>query len=283
MRGYRAVLFAWASIFVGLAGGKAQEISFSVLTYNIRYDNPADGENAWSERRHFLVGQLRFYAPDIFGVQEALRHQLAFLEEQLPAYSWVGVGRDDGEAGGEYSAVFFRKSRFSVQQSGTFWLSPTPERVSKGWDAALPRICTWALLEDKAAGRHVWVFNTHFDHVGREARRMSASLLLLRLWEMNRQRYPVVLMGDFNAGPNTEPIQILLRELYDARARSQEPPFGPEGTFNGFRFHEPVELRIDYIFTTPDLRVRKYAVLSDSKNCRYPSDHLPVYALLAYD
>jgi endonuclease/exonuclease/phosphatase family metal-dependent hydrolase len=283
MRGYRAVLFAWASTFAGLAGGRAQETSFSVLTYNIRYDNPADGENAWSERRHFLAGQLRFYAPDIFGVQEALRHQLEFLGEQLPAYSWVGVGRDDGEAGGEYSAVFFRKSRFSVQQSGTFWLSPTPERVSKGWDAALPRICTWALLEDKAAGRHVWVFNTHFDHVGREARRMSASLLLLRLWEMNRQRYPVVLMGDFNAGPNTEPIQILLRELYDARARSQEPPFGPEGTFNGFRFHEPVELRIDYIFTTPDLRVRKYAVLSDSKNCRYPSDHLPVYALLAYD
>ncbi len=283
MRGYRAVLFAWASTFAGLAGGRAQETSFSVLTYNIRYDNPADGENAWSERRHFLAGQLRFYAPDIFGVQEALRHQLEFLGEQLPAYSWVGVGRDDGEAGGEYSAVFFRKSRFSVQQSGTFWLSPTPERVSKGWDAALPRICTWALLEDKAAGRHVWVFNTHFDHVGREARRMSASLLLLRLWEMNRQRYPVVLMGDFNAGPNTEPIQILLRELYDARVRSQEPPFGPEGTFNGFRFHEPVELRIDYIFTTPDLRVRKYAVLSDSKNCRYPSDHLPVYALLAYD
>jgi endonuclease/exonuclease/phosphatase family metal-dependent hydrolase len=283
MRGYRAVLFAWASTFAGLAGGRAQETSFSVLTYNIRYDNPADGENAWSERRHFLAGQLRFYAPDIFGVQEALRHQLEFLGEQLPAYSWVGVGRDDGEAGGEYSAVFFRKSRFSVQQSGTFWLSPTPERVSKGWDAALPRICTWALLEDKAAGRHVWVFNTHFDHVGREARRMSASLLLLRLWEMNRQRYPVVLMGDFNAGPNTEPIQILLRELYDARVRSQEPPFGPEGTFNGFRFYEPVELRIDYIFTTPDLRVCKYAVLSDSKNCRYPSDHLPVYALLAYD
>ncbi len=253
---------------------------FSVLTYNIRYDNPADGENAWAERRHFLAGQLRFYGPDIIGVQEALKRQLDFLQEQLPEYAWVGVGRDDGREAGEYSAIFFRKERFVARQSGTFWLSPTPEVVSKGWDAVLPRICTWALLEDTVAKRHVWVFNTHFDHVGREARRQSASLLLMRLWEMNRQRYPVIVMGDLNAGPNTEPVHILQRELYDARTRSQEPAFGPEGTFNGFRFHEPVELRIDYIFTSADLRVRKYAVLSDSKNCRYPSDHLPVYALL---
>ncbi len=255
---------------------------FSVLTYNIRFDNPADGENAWAERRYFLVGQLRFYAPDIIGVQEALRHQLDFIQEQLSAYSWVGVGRDDGREAGEYAALFFRKDRFVVERSGTFWLSPTPDQVSKGWDAALPRICTWALLKDTVAGRHLWVFNTHFDHIGREARRKSASLLLQRIEEMNPQRYPVVLMGDFNAGPGTEPIQMLSRQLRDARSHSQEPAFGPEGTFNGFRFHEPVELRIDYIFTSADLRVRKYAVLSDSKNCRYPSDHLPVYALLLY-
>lgn len=257
--------------------------SFSVLTYNIRYDNPADGENAWSERRHWLADQLRFYAPDIFGVQEGLKHQLDFLQEQLPDYAWVGVGRDDGREAGEYSALFYRKRRFRVEQSGTFWLSPTPEQVSKGWDAALPRICTWALLEDTVARRRLWVFNTHFDHIGREARRQSASLLLMRLWEMNRPRYPAIVMGDLNAGPNTEPVQILLRELYDTRTRSQEPPFGPDGTFNGFRFHEPVELRIDYIFTTANLRTRKYAVLSDSKNCRYPSDHLPVYAVLEYE
>ncbi|MCS7035372.1 MAG: endonuclease/exonuclease/phosphatase family protein [Saprospiraceae bacterium] len=263
--------------------GACAQASFSVLTYNIRYDNPADGPNAWSERRHWLADQIRFYAPDILGVQEALKPQLDFLQEQLPAYAWVGVGRDDGREAGEYSAIFYRKNRFRVEQSGTFWLSPTPEQVSKGWDAALPRICTWALLEDTVARRRLWVFNTHFDHIGQAARRQSASLLLMRLWEMNRSRHPAIVMGDFNAGPNTEPIQILLRELYDTRTRSQEPPFGPDGTFNGFRFHEPVELRIDYIFTTDRLRTRKYAVLSDSKNCRYPSDHLPVYVVLEYE
>ncbi|MCS6930130.1 MAG: endonuclease/exonuclease/phosphatase family protein [Saprospiraceae bacterium] len=255
---------------------------FSVVTYNIRCDSPEDRENTWQERRHWLAAQIRFHAPDIFGVQEAFKHQLDFLQEQLPAYAWLGVGRDDGCEAGEYAAIFYRKSRFQVEESGTFWLSPTPEIVSKGWDAASPRICTWALFEDKVARRRFWVFNTHFDHIGREARRQSASLLLMRLWEMNRSRYPAIVMGDLNAGPNTEPIQILLRELYDTRTRSQEPPFGPEGTFNGFRFHEPVELRIDYIFTTAQLITRKYAILSDSKNCRYPSDHLPVYALLDY-
>lgn len=273
----------WVLISLLWVCAAASAQPFSVLTYNIRYDNPADGENAWSERRHWLASQLRFYAPDMFGVQEALKQQLDFLQEQLPQYAWVGLGRDDGREAGEYSALFYRKSRFRVEKSGTFWLSPTPEQVSKGWDAALPRICTWALLEDTVARRRLWVFNTHFDHIGREARRQSASLLLMRLWEMNRSTHPAIVMGDLNAGPNTEPVQILLRDLYDTRTRSQEPPFGPEGTFNGFRFHEPVELRIDYILTTADLRTRKYAVLSDSKNCRYPSDHLPVYVVLDYE
>lgn len=106
---------------------------FSVVTYNIRCDSPEDRENTWQERRHWLAAQIRFHAPDIFGVQEAFKHQLDFLQEQLPAYAWLGVGRDDGCEAGEYAAIFYRKSRFQVEESGTFWLSPTPEIVSKGW------------------------------------------------------------------------------------------------------------------------------------------------------
>jgi endonuclease/exonuclease/phosphatase family metal-dependent hydrolase len=249
----------------------------SVLTYNIRYDTPADGDDAWPKRRNFLARQLRFHAPDVFGIQEGLKSQVDYLQEQLPAYTCVGVGRDDGREAGEYSALFFRTDRFRALESGTFWLSPKPDTVSKGWDAALPRICTWALLEDTVAGRKLWVFNTHFDHVGQEARSASAKLILTKIEEKNVAGHPVVLLGDFNAGPGSAPVRIITETLRDARDHSEEPIFGPQGTFNGFRFHEPVELRIDYIFVSPDLAVRKYAILSDSRDCRYPSDHLPVY------
>ncbi|MEQ1745127.1 MAG: endonuclease/exonuclease/phosphatase family protein [Saprospiraceae bacterium] len=254
----------------------------AVLTYNIRYDNPADGEDAWPLRRAFLVGQLRFHAPDIFGIQEGLKRQVDFLQEQLPEFEHVGVGRDDGRGEGEYAALFFRKNRFRAVKSGTFWLSERPDTVSKGWDAALPRICTWALLADKETKRKLWVFNTHFDHIGQEARKSSAALILNQIREKNTDGHPVVLMGDLNATPSSEPVWMFSQEMHDSRAQSIEPPFGPPGTFSGFRFKEPVELRIDYIFVSHDLLVRKYAVLSDSWGCHYPSDHLPVFAKLEY-
>lgn len=268
----------FALLLLTAATVSAQPIA--LLTYNIRYDNPADGDNAWPKRRDFLASQIRFHAPDIFGIQEGLKSQVDYLQAQLPAYTYVGVGRDDGKTAGEYSALFFRTDRFRALESGTFWLSPTPDTVSKGWDAALPRICTWALLKDTASGRKLWVFNTHFDHIGQQARRESAALILEKIHQKNTERLPVVLMGDLNSGPNSPPVRLVTQDLRDAHIHSQEPVFGPPGTFNGFRFNEPVELCIDYIFVSPDLTVRKYAVLSDSRDCRYPSDHLPVFVLL---
>jgi len=260
------------------------QTGLSVLTYNIRYDNPGDGDDAWPKRRYHLAAQLRFFAPDIFGIQEGLHRQLVYLNEQLPAYTRVGVGRDDGREAGEYSALFFLKKRFGLIASGTFWLSETPDSVSKGWDAALPRICTYARLHDSLAGKNVWVFNTHFDHIGVEARRRSAELIVKKIREKNTAGEQVVLMGDFNAVPQDEPIAVLTREMLDARAVSGEPPFGPEGTFNGFKFGEPVEKRIDDIFLSGMvLKVKQHAVLSDSRNCHYPSDHLPVLARMAWE
>jgi endonuclease/exonuclease/phosphatase family metal-dependent hydrolase len=247
----------------------------SVLTYNVRLDTPADGEDAWPKRRDFLAAQIRFHNPDVFGVQEALHGQMEYLTAALPAYTWVGVARDDGKQAGEYSALFYRKDRFEALSSGTFWLSETPDVPSKGWDAALNRVCTYALLKDKKTGKKTWVFNTHFDHKGEEARRRSAGLIVQKTRELNTKNDPVVVMGDFNANPDEAPVTVLKSAFADARDAGVEPPFGPEGTFNGFNFYDPVTRRIDYVFVQ-NLKVRQYAVLSDNKNCRYPSDHLPV-------
>ncbi|TNE65443.1 MAG: endonuclease/exonuclease/phosphatase family protein [Bacteroidetes bacterium] len=259
-------------------GAGAQQVT--CMTYNIRYDNPADGEDAWPVRRDFLAGQLHLHAPDVFGVQEALKPQLDYLLAQLPNYASVGVARDDGREKGEYSALLYRTDRYVAEASGTFWLSVTPDTVSTGWDAAMPRICTWADLRDTATGARFRVLNTHFDHIGEKARARSAVLLLDFLANLKADRLPVVVMGDLNCEPGAEPITILSEQLQDTHAYSQVPPFGPEGTFNGFNFHDPVTRRIDYIFVSGDWIVEQYAVLSDSRNCHYPSDHLPVLARL---
>ncbi len=276
--------FFAASLFcLPLALVAQAQATLTVLTYNIRYDNPGDGEDAWPKRRDHLTAQVRFYAPDVFGIQEGLHRQLLYIDEQLPGYTRVGVGRDDGREGGEYSCLYFLKKRFGLLASGTFWLSETPDTVSKGWDAALPRICTYAHLYDSLAGRKLWVFNTHFDHIGKEARRRSAELILQKIAAMNRSGEAVVLTGDFNAEPAEAPVAVITRDLRDARAISREPSFGPEGTFNAFNFHDPVRRRIDYVFLNDKgLSVAQYAVLSDSRDCHYPSDHLPVLARLVW-
>ncbi|MCG8322712.1 MAG: endonuclease/exonuclease/phosphatase family protein [Cytophagales bacterium] len=253
----------------------------SVMTYNIRYDNPNDGENRWEARKDFLIAQIKFHAPDIFGIQEGLAHQVNYINKELAGYKYVGVGRDDGKKKGEFSAIFFNASKFKTIESSTFWLSDTPEKISVGWDAALERICTYALFEHLETGQKIWVFNTHFDHVGKEARKNSVTLIYDRIGSLNKDNHPYILMGDLNLEPGTEPIQYLSQHLDDTKKVSKEVVFGPEGTFNGFQFNKPVTRRIDYIFTSKSgIEVQKYAVLSDSKNLRYASDHLPVYVEL---
>ena len=252
-----------------------------LMTYNIRYDNPADGENNWHNRKAGLVRQLKFHEPGIFGIQEGLAHQVAYLDSSLSSYSYFGVGRDDGKQKGEYSAVFYDTGLFRLGDQSTFWLSETPEEISVGWDAALERICTCALFEHKASGRKMWVFNTHFDHIGEKARENSAALILERMASMNTDGYPAVLMGDFNLEPGTTAIQSITKKMDDTRYAATLVSFGPDATFNDFRFNVPPSKRIDYIFTSPgSIRVLKYAVLTDSQNGRYYSDHLPVFAVI---
>ncbi len=254
-----------------------------VMTYNIRLDVAVDGDNTWTFRKEFLTSQIQFYEPDIFGIQEARPNQVSDIENALLQYSYVGVGRDS-EGNGESTNIYYKKDRFILKETNTFWLSETPTEVSKGWDAAYNRVCTYALLNDTEANKYIWVFNTHLDHVGEVARTKGIELILSKIGELNTQNYPVIFMGDFNSEPTTERIIALKNQMHDSRTVSEEKPFGPSGTFNGFIHNEPVTRLIDYIFISKNnkLKVKKYAILSDSKELRYPSDHLPVYIKLNY-
>lgn len=258
--------------------------SLEVMTYNIRLDVAVDGENAWPLRKEYFISQIQFYEPDIFGIQEAKPNQVVDISTMLPKYSQVGIGRE-GEGKGESSNIYYKKDRFLLKETNTFWLSETPNIISKGWDAAFNRVCTYALLHDIEANKYIWVFNTHLDHIGELARTNGIQLIINKIAELNTQNYPVIFMGDFNSEPNTERIISLKKQMDDSRDISEEKPFGPSGTFNGFIHNEPVTNLIDYIFISKNntLKVKKYAILSDSKDLKYPSDHLPVFVKLIYN
>lgn len=246
-----------------------------VMTYNIKFDDTRDPGNDWRSRKGRVISLLNFYEPAIFGIQEGLAHQVEDLQKGLDNFEYVGVGRDDGQKQGEYSAIFYNAKLFAANRSGTFWLSETPGQPAKGWDAALPRICTWVELEHGETGKAMTVFNTHFDHVGAKARKKSAELILDKIDELSVTG-PVILMGDFNFTPFSEPYYVVTNSLRDARLASQVPPYGPEATFNGFRFDRAPTTRIDYVFVNKVIEVLRYGVLTDSQALSYPSDHFPV-------
>ena len=258
----------------------AQE--FTAMSYNIKYANENDGENSWSKRKDFLANQLKFYHPQIFGVQEAVKSQIDFITAELSNYKFIGVGREGGDQG-EFSAIFYDTTKFEVLKSDTFWLSETPNQISKGWDADYHRICTYALLKDKESSEKFYFFNTHFDHRGKEARTNSARFIIQQIKKINVENYPVLLTGDFNLEPETEQIQYIKSYLKDAKEASAAIKLGPSGTFNGYDFQTPVTRRIDYIFHSEEINVETYAVLSDNEDGRYASDHLPVFVKIQID
>ena len=251
--------------------------SLKIMTYNIRLDVSSDGENDWTHRKDFFTSQIQFYEPDVFGVQEATPNQVVDISNVLLKYDNVGMGRE-GVGKGESSNIYYKKDKFTILDSSTFWLSDTPNEISMGWDAAYNRVCTYALFKDNKTKQFFWVFNTHLDHIGEVARNKGIELILSRIASLNTKRYPVIFMGDFNTEPKEDRIIKLQKVMDDSKELSLNTPFGPEGTFNGFKHNEPVTKRIDYIFISKNsnLNVMKYAVLSDSKDLKYPSDHLPV-------
>lgn len=257
--------------------------NLKLMTYNIRLDVVSDGENNWTNRKDFFTAQIQFYEPDLLGVQEAKPNQVIDIAQTLSQYNYIGIGRE-GEGKGESSNIFYKKDRFKVLQSGTFWLSETPEVISKGWDAAFNRVCTYGLFKDLKTNQTFWVFNTHLDHIGEVARTKGILLILSKMKIVNQKNNTVFFMGDFNSKPTDDRIINLNHQMNDCRKISEQKPFGPSGTFNGFKHNEPVVDLIDYIFISKNsqFKVKKLATLSDSKDLRYPSDHLPVYAEISY-
>ncbi len=260
------------------------EVPVSVMTYNIRFNNPDDGPNAWPNRRQAVTDLILHYDPDLFGLQEALIDQINEIHDDLEHYSWFGVGRDDGASRGEFSPVFYRDERYECLDGSTIWLSETPALPgSVGWDAACPRVVTWVKLQDKSSGEILFFFNTHFDHKGDSARMKSARFLMEKIKEIAAD-YLVVVTGDFNLKESEDPYLVFTdvsKDFHLTDTRHQIPvEEGPDYTYMGFDFvGEPGEV-IDYIFVRNFAEVLSHRIITDNTNGVYPSDHLPVLVKL---
>lgn len=289
LKGYLKIILLLSIIFLLNVDTHifAKDLSMRVMSFNIRFNNPGDGVNSWDNRKQKVADVIRFHKADLIGVQEALVGQLQDLEKLLPNFSWCGVGRD-GENKGEFSAILYRKSRFKLLENNTFWLSETPNKVgAKGWDANLPRIVTWARFQDKQSKKKFYLFNTHFDHIGKVARAESAKLMISQIPKI-AQKSQFVVTGDFNATEDTNVYQLLTGKeetrsfkLFDGRYISQNGHFGGISTWNGFKELES-NRKIDYIFVGENVKVLEHGVLSDRWDGLWASDHLPVLAEIVF-
>ena len=257
--------------------------SFGVMSYNIRLDTESDGINQWGNRRERVAGLIEFYRPGFLGIQEGLLNQVHYLDEELEDYKRIGVGRDDGEEAGEFSAIYYDSRRFELAEGSgqTIWLSETPGEPSKSWDAALPRILTFGKFRNLQTGDSLYVFNTHFDHIGQTAREESARLILETI-QGKSEGLPVVLTGDFNITEDNPAYEVLTASgsgVEDAYHTTEHPHVGPLFTFEGFQVNgSDDKRRIDFIFASDAVTVEHHAILTSFRDGYYPSDHLPVYA-----
>lgn len=298
-RDMRIPRFVFSLVLAGCAPAALADV---LATYNVRYANNGDVKNGngWERRLPVIASLIRFHAFDLFGTQEGLDHQMKALHELLPEHGLITYGRDDGEAKGEHLGIFYRKDKYQVLSQGRFWLSPTPDTPGKGWDASLPRLCTWAGFKDTASGRELFFFNIHFDHRGVEARKESAKLLLEKVAAI-AGNVPAVLVGDFNSAQDSEPYRILEESPLLADAFNLSPiRLATTGTANKFDPTAFSASRIDHLFVPEKATVRRFGILTDSyrvtdamtegradgnfpkevqfteSQARLPSDHFPV-------
>lgn len=272
-------LFGLAAFF--LVADIAAQTNIKAMSFNIRLDAASDGENRWDLRKNRVAGLMQYYEPDFIGAQEVLHHQLTYLDSSLVNYSYIGVGRDDGKTLGEYSCILYNQDKYIPLQQSTFWLAAKSDSVCMGWDAVCNRVCTYGRFKNKKTNQIVWVFNTHFDHVGKIARIESAKLILQKINKLNVKNEPVILLGDFNLRPTEEPIQKISSEMNNARDISKMV-YGNSDTWNAFKFNQKPNGAIDYIFLNKNKQwvVEKFATITDSYDLKYPSDHFPVMATL---
>ncbi|ESP88722.1 Endonuclease/exonuclease/phosphatase [Candidatus Halobonum tyrrellensis G22] len=245
------------------------------MSYNVRAAGLDEGVDAWVNRRATVTGAVRLHRPATVGLQEVVPEQYDDVREALPAYEWVGEGRQGSESN-EATPVGYRADRFDLADSGTFWLSETPDQPGKGWDADCPRVATWVHLEDRETGERLIHVNTHLDHQGAEARRESAALLRDRFADRDAS---LVFTGDFNCMADSEPLELLTAEespLVHAVDVCETTHHGPETTFTSFDSLVSAG-RIDHVFVDDDVRVTGHATATDMRpDGRFPSDHLPL-------
>lgn len=285
-----------------------QPTRFTVASYNLRNANKSDSANGngWGQRYPVVAKMVQYHDFDIFGTQECFLHQLQDIKEALPGYDYIGVGRDDGKEKGEHSAIFYRTDKFDVIEKGDFWLSETPDVPSKGWDAVLPRVCSWGHFKCKDTGFEFLFFNLHMDHIGKKARVESAFLVQKKMQELGAN-LPAILTGDFNVDQTHQSYNAFVEKgiLCDSYEKS-DFRYATNGTFNSFNPNNFTESRIDHVFVSPVFHVKRYGVLTDTyrskgsgnkadaKDCpeeitikayqaRTPSDHFPVKVELEYD
>ncbi|WP_080902640.1 endonuclease/exonuclease/phosphatase family protein [Parabacteroides sp. Marseille-P3160] len=298
--------YSFLFIFCSLLAVQAE--SMVVATYNLRYANKEDSTagNGWGQRYPYIAQLIQFHGFDILGTQEGKFHQLQDLKKAMPGYDYIGVGRDDGKQGGEHSAIFYRTGKFEVLDHGDFWLSTITDRPNKGWDAVLPRICTWGKFRDRETGFTFLFFNLHMDHIGVQARTESAKLILKKIREFP-ERLPTILTGDFNVDQNNESYLLLdnsgiMRDSYQIA----DFRYATNGTFNGFHVDRKTDSRIDHLFLTKEFEVEKYGILTDTYRseadgnsqreqnanfpkevsmqkyvARTPSDHFPIMIVVS--
>ncbi len=267
---------------------KTKPLELNVMTFNIRLDVPSDSLNSWQYRKENAAEMVRMNDVDILGMQEVLLNQMNDLKERLPQYTAIGVGREDGADKGEFSPIFYKKDRFSAIESGTFWVSETPELAgSKGWDASYIRVATWAILKEKATGKEIFAINTHLDNDGLIARKEGGNLLLKKAEELGKG-LPIVLTGDFNDTPQSEAIKNITdasktNHLLDSKTIALKTS-GTDWTFHNFgRLAESERPLIDYIFVSKQIKVQDYAVLPDTLNGTFVSDHKPVLSKITIE
>lgn len=251
-----------------------------VMSFNIRFGTANDEENAWPERKELVFATIRKFEPHVLGMQEALAFQIDEITAAIPGYKQFGVGRDDGRRAGEFSCLLVNTDRCQVEDSGTFWLSDTPDKPgSMTWGNSITRICTWALLQDKLSNQRFHVFNTHWDHVSQPSREKSADLIVERIADRQPAKTPVLLMGDFNSGEKNPAFRALIDSPLELRDtfRSLHPEASEVGTFNGFRGQRGGE-KIDAILVSPVWTVVAAEIDRTSEGNQFPSDHFPVTA-----
>ena len=279
----RILLFALAALvaFPQISDARKKDSEgLKVMSYNIRYGSAEDGTNSWQYRWPATISMLNEVQPDVFGVQEALDFQLTLVSEMARNYKNVGVGREDGKHDGEHMAIFWNKKTVKMLKWGTFWLSETPEKPSMGWDAACFRTATWALMKDKKTGKKFYFVNTHLDHVGKEARKLGLKLIVDRIDDINPEKYPMVLTGDFNVRPDNPCLVDLDKIMTSTRKIAKKTD--SKGTFNGWRKDREGGV-IDYIYVSGFGEVVEYETITKKYADRsFVSDHYPIMSVLKF-